>query len=76
MSSAGRVTLNISGHRFEVPRNNFARYPESLLGSLATPGASSELQCDENGEYFFDRYVSQIVNFPAGPGGPKTQNRK
>lgn len=56
MTSEERISLNIGGSRFEVPRKTLARHPESLLGGVAASEKSSELQKDANGEYFFDRY--------------------
>lgn len=61
MASEGRVTLNIGGSRFEVPRTTLARHPESLLGALAAGGENSSFEVDANGEYFFDRCVLPLI---------------
>lgn len=57
MSSDERVTINVGGTRFEVPRRTLGRFPDSLLGPLAAPDSPTELQREPNGEYFFDRYA-------------------
>lgn len=58
MASDERVTLNVGGTRFEIPRKTLGRFPESLLGPLSDPEASHELQHEANDVYFFDRYVN------------------
>ncbi|KAK3750197.1 hypothetical protein QZH41_015426 [Actinostola sp. cb2023] len=46
-----RVTINVSGRRFETWRNTLAKFPETLLGS-----DEKEYFFDsETNEYFFDR---------------------
>ena len=57
MASDERISLNIGGSRFEVPRRTLAKHPESLLGSLATSEEASGLEKDAGGQYFFDRYA-------------------
>lgn len=46
-----RVTINVSGRRFETWRNTLARFPETLLGS----GEKEFFYDAETKEYFFDR---------------------
>lgn len=60
MASDERVTLNVSGTRFEIPRRTLARFPDSLLGPLSIPGGETELVREPNGEYFFDRCVIRV----------------
>jgi potassium voltage-gated channel Shal-related subfamily D protein len=46
-----RLTINISGRRFETWKNTLERFPETLLGS-----SEKEFFYDEEtNEYFFDR---------------------
>ncbi|EDO31803.1 predicted protein [Nematostella vectensis] len=46
-----RVTINVSGRRFETWRNTLARFPETLLGS----DEKDYFYDAETKEYFFDR---------------------
>lgn len=53
--------LNVGGSRFEIPKKTLARHPETLLGALVTSGEDAEIQPEPNGEYFFDRYVKNML---------------
>lgn len=46
-----KLSINISGRRFETWRNTLEKFPETLLGS----NEKEFFYDDETGEYFFDR---------------------
>lgn len=58
--ASNRIVLNVGGTRVEVSLSTIRKFPNSLLGEMFASDENRP-EPEENGEYFFDRYVVEGI---------------